>query len=122
MRGVIAHVSSLVHAQRAKTRRLAMSVSRDVMSAALFELGGSNLRGHDRAARALEVSHALDACADPERCEVLARSSVLDELDRFSLRQVLETFDQRVREADERLARSLAIPPMWEAPGPDGAS
>ncbi|MBN8612251.1 MAG: hypothetical protein J0L92_16775 [Deltaproteobacteria bacterium] len=106
MRGVIARVSSLVHDQHAKTRRLVMSVSRDAMSAALFEVGGSNLRGHDRAARALEVSRALDACTDPARCAALARSDVLDEVDRLSLREVLEVFDRRVHDADALLARS----------------
>ena len=76
MRGVIAHVSSLVHAQHAKTRRLVMSVSRDAMSAALFEVGrieppgprpsGPGARGLARARRVHGVG-ALRGAAARER-------------------------------------------------------
>ncbi len=104
-RAAIRRVSALVHTEPAKARRLAMAVSRDAMAAANVELGGRSLHGHDRAARALEVSRALDACTTAEGCEVLADLAILNELDRLSVREVIQDFDARARENDALLAR-----------------
>lgn len=106
-RAVITQVHTLLHAERAKSQRMAMAASQDAMSRTLWALGASRLDAHDRAAQALEVSRALDVWqADETR--TLTELAILNELDRGSLRASLESFDARLREDDAMLAAMIA--------------